>query len=83
MNALRQNNDNLQQSLNKGYGVADGMIEKIENLLIALDSGAREMDETLPAAFDRMNEKSDKSIFLFDRMTQDVEKQLAEKERGN
>ncbi|MEO0440871.1 MAG: hypothetical protein AAF067_08355 [Pseudomonadota bacterium] len=74
MNALRQNNDNLQQSLNKGYGVADGMIERIENLLIALDSGAREMDETLPAAFDRMNEKSDKSIFLFDRMTQEATK---------
>lgn len=74
MTALEQNNDALKQSLESGYGVADGMIERVEKLLIALDSGARELDETMPAAFDRMNEKSDKSIFLFGKMTEEAGK---------
>ncbi|MEP2380449.1 MAG: hypothetical protein ABJH48_09160, partial [Parasphingorhabdus sp.] len=74
MTALQQNNDALKQSLEGGYGVADGMIERVEKLLIALDSGARELDETLPAAFDRMNQKSDNSIFLFGKMTEEAGK---------
>lgn len=74
MTALEQNNDALKQSLEGGYGIADGMIERVEKLLVALDSGARELDETLPAAFDRMNEKSDNSIFLFGKMTDEAGK---------
>ena len=74
MTALEQNSAALQTSLKGGYGVADGMIERMENLLVALDSGARELDETLPAAFDRMNKNSKDSIFLFGKMSEDAAK---------
>jgi hypothetical protein len=55
MTAMEQNSAALQLSLENGYGIADGMIERIEKLLVALDSSAREMDETLPLAFERVS----------------------------
>ena len=74
MTALEQNSDALKKSIEEGHGTADQMIERVEQLLVALDSGARELDETLPAAFDRMNEKSEASSAMFSRMTEEAEK---------
>ena len=74
MTALEQNSDALKKSIEEGHGTADDMIERMEKLLVALDSGARELDETLPAAFDRMNEKSEASSALFKRMSEDAAK---------
>lgn len=74
MTALEQNSDALKKSIEEGHGTADGMIERMEQLLVALDSGARELDETLPAAFDRMNEKSETSSALFSRMAEEAAK---------
>lgn len=78
MTALEQNSSSLKQALEGGYGVADGLIERIERLLLAIDSSSRELDETLPAAFDRMNEKSESSIFLFNQMNDEVTKMDAQ-----
>ena len=58
MTALEQNSADLQASVEKGHGVADGMIERMEKLLVALDAGARELDETIPPAFERLEEKA-------------------------
>ncbi|MEP3224434.1 MAG: hypothetical protein ABJO01_00540 [Parasphingorhabdus sp.] len=74
MTALEQNSDALRKSIEDGHGTADTMIARIENLLEALDSGARELDETLPAAFDRMNEKSEESAAVFNRMVEEAGK---------
>jgi len=74
MNAMEQNSEALQQSLENGYGVADGMIERMERLLVALDSSAREMDETLPTAFERVSEKSQESLALYSQIAREARK---------
>lgn len=74
MTALEQNSEALKKSIEEGHGTADEMIERMEKMLLALDAGARELDETLPAAFDRMNEKSEASSALFGHMTAEAAK---------
>ena len=74
MTAMEQNSAALQLSLENGYDIADGMIERIEKLLVALDSSAREMDETLPAAFERVSEKSQESLALYGQMAREARK---------
>ncbi|ASK87871.1 hypothetical protein [Sphingorhabdus sp. SMR4y] len=74
MNAMEQNSETLQQSLENGYVVADGMIERMERLLVALDSSAREMDETLPTAFERVSEKSQESLALYSQIAREARK---------
>ncbi|QTD56074.1 hypothetical protein [Parasphingorhabdus cellanae] len=74
MTALEQNSEALKASIEEGHGTADGMIERIERMLVALDSSARELDETLPAAFERMNEKTETSFASFGRMTEEASK---------
>ncbi len=72
MKALEENNQSLQTSLEQGHGVADGMIERMEKLLIALDSSTREMDETLPAALKRVDERSQKSLSAFAKLNEEA-----------
>ena len=74
MTAMEQNSAALQLSLENGYGLADGMIERMERLLVALDSSAREMDETLPNAFDRVSEKSKESLSLYSQIAKEANK---------
>ena len=74
MTAMEQNSAALQLSLENGYGVADGMIERMERLLVALDSSAREMDETLPQAFERVSEKSRESLALYGQIASEANK---------
>lgn len=74
MTAMEQNSAALQLSLENGYGVADGMIERMEKLLVALDSSAREMDETLPTAFERVSEKSKESLALYGQIASQARK---------
>lgn len=74
MTAMEQNSDALKQSLESGYAVADGMIERMEKLLVALDSSAREMDETLPNAFERVSEKSQESLALYSQIAREARK---------
>ncbi len=49
----------LSGSLQSGTTTADVLIGRTETLLTALDSSVREIDETLPAALDRLAIKSD------------------------
>ena len=74
MSAMEQNSAELQRSLENGFGTADGMIERMEKLLVALDSSAREMDETLPIAFERVAEKSKESLALYGQIATQARK---------
>ena len=74
MSAMEQNSAALRQTLENGYGAADGMIERMETLLVALDSSAREMDETLPIAFERVSEKSKESLALYSQIASQARK---------
>ncbi len=74
MTAMEQNSNALQRSLESGHGAADGMIERMERLLVALDSSAREMDETLPNAFERVTEKSKESLALYGQIASEANK---------
>lgn len=48
----------LTGALDAGTGAADTLIARTETLMTALDASVREIDETLPAAFDRLESKS-------------------------
>lgn len=74
MIAMEQNSNALLNSLENGHGAADGMIERVERLLAALDSSARELDEKLPAALSRISDESRRSLFLYDQIAKKVEK---------
>ncbi|WP_339825627.1 hypothetical protein [uncultured Parasphingorhabdus sp.] len=81
MAAMEQNSAALQLSLESGHGVADGMIERMERLLVALDSSAREMDETLPYAFERVSEKSKESLALYGQIASEANKAQEDAEK--
>ncbi len=51
----------LTGSLENGTTTADTLIAKTESLMTALDASVREIDETLPAALDRLEAKADAS----------------------
>lgn len=68
LTALEENCDSLKSSLEQGHGVADGMIERMEKLLISLDSSTREMDETIPRAFERLDERSKSSLSIVENL---------------
>lgn len=51
----------LTGSLVTGTATADALINRTEGLMTALDASVREIDETLPAAFDRLDVKTEAS----------------------
>ena len=51
----------LTGSLVTGTATADTLINRTEGLMTALDASVREIDETLPAAFDRLDDKAEAS----------------------
>lgn len=56
MTALKENSDNVGQGLNENQKQAAILIEQSENILLALDSSSREMDETIPASVQRLED---------------------------
>jgi hypothetical protein len=58
---LRTHSDDLKTALEAGGQTATTLIERAETLLTALDASARELDESLPAAYDRLAAKADES----------------------
>jgi hypothetical protein len=58
---LRTHSEQLQGALDTGGKTAATLIERAETLLTALDASARELDESLPAAYDRLAAKADES----------------------
>lgn len=57
ISALGGSADAMTQALAAGDAMAGQAIRTTEELLIALDSAAREIDETLPAAVDRLDQR--------------------------
>lgn len=57
ISALGSSADAMTESIRTGDGVARDVIATAERLLIALDSAAREIDETLPDALTRLDQR--------------------------
>lgn len=55
LGSLATHADTLAAALDRGGSSADTMIAKTETLMTALDATVREIDETLPAAFGRLD----------------------------
>jgi len=51
----------VEDSLAQGQALASAFTGQAEKLLVALDSGVREMDESLPGAFDRIDGRMDET----------------------
>lgn len=57
LTALTQDAERMDKALAAGNATADLLIAQSERLLLALDTGAREIDETLPLALQRLDDK--------------------------
>lgn len=58
---LRDHADQLTETLNAGGTSAEALIRQAELLLVALDASAREIDETLPLAYERLQQTAEAS----------------------
>ncbi|WP_237366378.1 hypothetical protein [Rhizorhapis sp. SPR117] len=74
MATLAQEAERMERALAGGNETADGLISRSESLLLALDSSARELDETLPLALGRLDERMDKSLAILASASPDAEK---------
>ena len=75
--ALRTLTDETQRidsALNTGGLTAEKLIGCAETLLVALDSSARELEETYPAALERFDARMARSRELFSAATPEMEK---------
>jgi len=70
--ALANHAASLTGALERGTGTADVFISRTEMLMTALDATAREIDETLPAAFDRVDARATASQAAIARATPEV-----------
>jgi hypothetical protein len=64
--ALVASTRNLNENLSTNHSATDALIERSERLLLALDSASREIDETMPAALNRADERLVSSITQLD-----------------
>lgn len=71
---LSGHTERMNAALGKGGTVADTLIQKAEALMTALDANSRELDEALPAAFDRLDAKAAGSRTLIAALTPEAEK---------
>jgi hypothetical protein len=58
LSSLSDHAGTLTGALERGTGTADALIGRTEKLMTALDATTREIDETLPAAFDRLDKRA-------------------------
>lgn len=58
---LRDHADHLNETLNAGGTSAEALIRQAETLLVALNASAREIDETLPLAYQRLQQTAEAS----------------------
>ncbi|WP_139809949.1 hypothetical protein [Sphingomonas azotifigens] len=61
IHALHQSMDGMAGSMHSGEATARTVIATAEDLLTALDAAAREIDETMPAALERLDGRIDAS----------------------
>ncbi len=66
--ALETNTQHLIGQMEQGKQASDALISRAERLLVALDSTAREIDETLPAALDRFDARGSQSFALLQKL---------------
>lgn len=59
IHSLHQSMDGMTESMRTGETTARGVIATAEALLTALDAAAREIDETMPAALERLDGRID------------------------
>ena len=71
---LRGQADQMTTTLQGGTTMADLLIQKSEALLTALDANARELDETIPAALERLDARATQSRELMAAMQPEAEK---------
>ncbi len=64
--ALVHSTKELNNSLGANHATAQTLVERSERLLLALDTANREIDESLPAALDRIDERLIKSLAYID-----------------
>lgn len=60
--ALSNHADDLKVALAGGGDTANSLVERVESLMTALDAAAREMDETLPAAYARLETRAHETM---------------------
>lgn len=60
--ALGDHADDLKRALAGGGDTANTLVERVESLMTALDAAAREIDETLPAAYARLDAKAKEAM---------------------
>lgn len=66
--------ERMERALADGNMTADQLIARSETLLVALDSGVREIDETLPLALGRLDGRIDQSRSLLSAANPELEK---------
>lgn len=60
--ALANHSDDLKTALAGGGDTANRLVERVESLMTALDAATREIDETLPAAYQRLSAHAEESL---------------------
>ncbi len=71
---LTSETQRIDGALASGGLTAEKMIGCAESLLVALDSGVRELDETYPAALDRFDDRMDRTRVLLDSTAPEFER---------
>lgn len=71
---LQGHAERMTEVLRGGGTVADTLIQKSEALLTALDANARELDETLPNALQRLDDKANQSRMLLSAVLPEAER---------
>lgn len=74
MDILAKEAERLQQAMATGYDTADRLIGRSESLLLALDSSTRELDETLPLALGRLDERLGMTLRIIASTSPEAEK---------
>ena len=60
--ALRNHADDLTSALANGGDTANSLVDRVSSLMTALDAASNEIDQTLPAAYARLEEKARQSL---------------------
>ncbi len=73
IHALRNHADDLTSALSGGGDTANALVGKVESLMTAMDAATREIDETMPAAWARLEARSRESLAAVTAATPIVE----------
>ncbi len=72
--ALRNHADDLTSALTSGGDTANSLVDRVASLMTALDAATNEVDQTLPAAYARLEEKARQSMATVSEATPIVTK---------